>query len=109
MLKKVGAISQELTELRKELPGMDRMKIGFDNSALHWAKILITAKEPVEKLAPCMEARAFNSSRIADTTFGKIEQERTSPEGFTKTNLIVIGFRYSLWYFIDPHHLLLEM
>jgi ATPase subunit of ABC transporter with duplicated ATPase domains len=42
---KTNAISQELTELRKELPDVDKMKFGFDNSSLHSGKILITAKE----------------------------------------------------------------
>jgi len=43
--EKVGAISQELTQLRKELPDVDKMKMDFDNSALHKGKMLITAKE----------------------------------------------------------------
>ncbi|MBC6988084.1 ribosomal protection-like ABC-F family protein [Hymenobacter sp. BT491] len=41
--EKVGAISQELSELRKELPDTDKMKLGFDNSALHKGKILVAA------------------------------------------------------------------
>ena len=43
--EKVGAISQELTELRKALPGTDKMRFGFDNSELHRGKILFTAKD----------------------------------------------------------------
>jgi ATPase subunit of ABC transporter with duplicated ATPase domains len=43
--EKVGAISLELNQLRKELPDMDKMKMDFDNSALHKGKILITAKD----------------------------------------------------------------
>lgn len=43
--EKVDAISQELNQLRKELPAIDQMKIGFDNSALHKGKILFTAKD----------------------------------------------------------------
>lgn len=43
--EKVGAIFQELNDLRKELPDMDKMKMDFDNSALHYGKILVTAKE----------------------------------------------------------------
>ena len=43
--EKVGSISQELTQLRKELPDVDKMKMDFDNSALHNGKILVTAKE----------------------------------------------------------------
>ncbi|MBO2011893.1 ABC-F family ATP-binding cassette domain-containing protein [Hymenobacter negativus] len=41
--EKVGNVSQELSELRKGLPDLDKMKFGFDNSALHKGKILITA------------------------------------------------------------------
>jgi ATPase subunit of ABC transporter with duplicated ATPase domains len=43
--EKVGVISQELDELRKALPDTDQMKFGFDNSALHKGKVLITAKD----------------------------------------------------------------
>lgn len=43
--EKVGYISQELNELRKELPDMDKMKFGFDDSALHKGKVLVTAKD----------------------------------------------------------------
>ncbi|GAB3855351.1 ABC-F family ATP-binding cassette domain-containing protein [Hymenobacter terrigena] len=41
--EKVGALAQELSELRKELPDADQMKFGFDQSALHEGKILFTA------------------------------------------------------------------
>lgn len=40
---KIDAISQELSQLRKELPDADKIKIGFDDSILHKGKILITA------------------------------------------------------------------
>jgi ATPase subunit of ABC transporter with duplicated ATPase domains len=43
--EKVDAISQGLNELRKELPDMDKMKLGFDNSTLHKGKILFTAND----------------------------------------------------------------
>jgi len=43
--EKVDSISQDLSQLRKELPGIDKMKIDFDNSLLHRGKILITAKD----------------------------------------------------------------
>jgi ATPase subunit of ABC transporter with duplicated ATPase domains len=43
--EKVGAISQELHELRKELPDVDKMKFGFDHSTLHRGKILVQATE----------------------------------------------------------------
>ncbi|WP_375436261.1 ABC-F family ATP-binding cassette domain-containing protein [uncultured Hymenobacter sp.] len=43
--EKVGAISQKLSELRKELPDTDKIKLGFDNSTLHKGKILFTAND----------------------------------------------------------------
>ena len=43
--EKVGNITQELNQMRKELPDKDKMKIGFDDSVLHTGKILVTAKE----------------------------------------------------------------
>ncbi|WP_028981391.1 ribosomal protection-like ABC-F family protein [Sporocytophaga myxococcoides] len=43
--EKTGTLSQELSDLRKELPEADKIKFGFDNSALHKGKILCTAKE----------------------------------------------------------------
>lgn len=43
--EKVGSISQELNDLRKELPDMDKMKMDFDNSSLHKGKILVTATD----------------------------------------------------------------
>ena len=43
--EKVSAISQELSQLRRELPDVDKMKMDFDNSALHKGKILIIAKD----------------------------------------------------------------
>jgi len=41
--EKMDNISQELSQLRKELPGIDKMRMDFDNSALHSGKILINA------------------------------------------------------------------
>jgi ATPase subunit of ABC transporter with duplicated ATPase domains len=43
--EKVDAISQDLHQLRKEMPDVDKMKMGFDPSALHKGKILISAKD----------------------------------------------------------------
>ncbi len=43
--EKAGAIAQELSDLRKELPGVDKMKMDFDGSSLHNGKVLITAKD----------------------------------------------------------------
>jgi ATPase subunit of ABC transporter with duplicated ATPase domains len=42
--EKVGAISQEVNQLRKNLPDKDKMKIGFDDPSLHTGKILFQAK-----------------------------------------------------------------
>ncbi|MDR2122414.1 MAG: ATP-binding cassette domain-containing protein [Flavobacteriaceae bacterium] len=42
--EKTEAVSRELTELRKELPYMDGMKFGFDNSTFHLGKTLIIAE-----------------------------------------------------------------
>jgi len=42
--EKTGNLLQELNELRKELPGTDKMKFGFDHSALHKGKVLIQAQ-----------------------------------------------------------------
>jgi ATPase subunit of ABC transporter with duplicated ATPase domains len=41
--EKIGAISQELHALRQELPDVDKIKFGFDHSALHKGKILVKA------------------------------------------------------------------
>ncbi|HRP57716.1 ribosomal protection-like ABC-F family protein [Agriterribacter sp.] len=41
--EKTGGIAQELQTLRSSLPDTDKMKLGFDNAALHKGKILFTA------------------------------------------------------------------
>lgn len=41
--EKIGGLSQELQQLRSSLPDMDKMRFGFDNSALHKGKILFKA------------------------------------------------------------------
>jgi ATPase subunit of ABC transporter with duplicated ATPase domains len=43
--EKTGTISAALNDLRKELPGIDKMRFGFDHSTLHKGKILINAKD----------------------------------------------------------------
>lgn len=43
--EKIGAISEELSELRRELPDTDKMRFGFDNSSLHKGKILFSATD----------------------------------------------------------------
>ncbi len=43
--EKVGGIAQGLNDLRKALPGKEKMKLGFDDSALHKGKILVTAEQ----------------------------------------------------------------
>ncbi|GHT76194.1 ABC transporter ATP-binding protein [Bacteroidia bacterium] len=42
--EKISGISQELHDLRSSLPGIDKMRFGFDHSTLHKGKILISAK-----------------------------------------------------------------
>lgn len=41
--EKIEGVSQALQELRSSLPDIDKMKFGFDNSALHKGKVLFTA------------------------------------------------------------------
>ena len=41
--KKTDAVARELSELRKELPGVDSMKCGFDDSSVHKGKTLVSA------------------------------------------------------------------
>ncbi|NLF42379.1 MAG: ABC-F family ATP-binding cassette domain-containing protein [Bacteroidales bacterium] len=43
--EKIGGISQDIQELRSSLPDLDKMKFGFDNSALHNGKILFSATD----------------------------------------------------------------
>ncbi|MDB5149150.1 MAG: transporter related, partial [Mucilaginibacter sp.] len=43
--EKTGSIAQELSQLRTQLPDIDKMKMDFDNSSLHKGKVLITAKD----------------------------------------------------------------
>lgn len=43
--EKIDGIAQELNDLRKQLSDKDKMKIGFDDSALHKGKILVTAQQ----------------------------------------------------------------
>ncbi|HEY6901088.1 MAG TPA: ABC-F family ATP-binding cassette domain-containing protein [Puia sp.] len=40
--EKVESMAEELSQLRKELPDTDKMKMGFDDSSLHRGKVLIT-------------------------------------------------------------------
>lgn len=42
--EKVGNISQELSQLRNGLSGIDQMKFGFNNSSLHKGKVLFKAQ-----------------------------------------------------------------
>lgn len=41
---KIDAITKDLSELRAVLPGIDKMKMGFDDSGLHKGKVLVSAK-----------------------------------------------------------------
>lgn len=42
--EKTETVTQELHQLRQELPGTDKMKMDLDHSALHKGKILVTAR-----------------------------------------------------------------
>lgn len=42
---KTGDMTSRLTELRKELPDAEQMKLGFENSPLHQGKVLFKATE----------------------------------------------------------------
>lgn len=43
--EKTGTLSNELSQLRKELPGITQMKMDFDNSSLFRGKVLMKAKD----------------------------------------------------------------
>lgn len=43
--EKVDGITEELQSLRSSIPGIDKMKIGFDPSTLHQGKILFNASQ----------------------------------------------------------------
>jgi ATPase subunit of ABC transporter with duplicated ATPase domains len=43
--EKIGGIADNLNALRQELPDKDKMRLGFDDSALHKGKLLVAAKE----------------------------------------------------------------
>lgn len=43
--EKVEQLTTSLQDLRKELPDMDKMKLGFENAHLHKGKLLINAQE----------------------------------------------------------------
>lgn len=43
--EKIGAIAQEVNQLRRELPDVDTMKMNLDNALLHRGKVLITASK----------------------------------------------------------------
>lgn len=43
--EKIGHISQELQQLRTELPGIDKIKFGFEDSTLHQGKLLIELQD----------------------------------------------------------------
>lgn len=42
--EKVGQLAESLQELRKELPDIDKMKLGFQNTNLHKGKLLVNAQ-----------------------------------------------------------------
>lgn len=69
--EKIDSIAQELQALRTALPGIDKMKFGFDDSVLHKGKILFTAnginccytKQPVWKNG--LDIHVTSGERIA--------------------------------------------
>jgi ATPase subunit of ABC transporter with duplicated ATPase domains len=82
--EKVGAISQELSQLRKEQPDFDKMKFGFNNSALHKGKIIIAATSlnysygPRPLWQPALSFQLCSGERVA----------LRGPNGSGKTTLI---------------------
>jgi ATPase subunit of ABC transporter with duplicated ATPase domains len=69
--EKVGAMAQELSELRKKRPDFDKMKFGFDNSALHKGKVLVTVRNlnadygPAQLWCPALNFQLCSGERIA--------------------------------------------
>lgn len=43
--EKISSISQELTQARKKLPEISKMKMNFESSSLHKGKVLVAAKD----------------------------------------------------------------
>ena len=82
--EKVGTVAQELGELRKELPGFDKMKFGFDPSTLHNGKILVAAQDlnfgygPRPLWQPALSFQLHSGGRVA----------LRGPNGSGKTTLI---------------------
>lgn len=82
--EKTGTIAQEVNDLRKAMPDKDMMKIGFDDSALHQGKILVTARNI---------NFGYNNQSLWEVplTFQIISGDRTAisgPNGSGKTTLI---------------------
>lgn len=82
--EKVGAISQELSQLRKEVADVDAMKIGFEDTPLHKGKILVSAENILV---------GFNGRSLwkAPLSFQITSGERIAvkgPNGSGKTTLI---------------------
>ncbi|RYU75845.1 ABC-F family ATP-binding cassette domain-containing protein [Hymenobacter persicinus] len=71
--EKVGQLSQQLHELRQELPEADQMKFNFDNSSLHRGKILVAAQDvnfgygPVRLWEPPLTFQLGSGERLALT------------------------------------------
>ncbi|MCD7973771.1 MAG: ATP-binding cassette domain-containing protein [Candidatus Azobacteroides sp.] len=112
--EKVDAIFQQLTQLRKEAPAMNKMKIGFDESSLHKSKFLFTAEDInvhyTEKFI-WQEALSFtvnSGERIAikgangsgKTTLIKIIRGEILPQAgkvkHTEINTLYVDQQYSL-------------
>lgn len=82
--EKVGSIAEELNQLRKDLPDVDKMRMGFDDSALHQGKVLIK----VENVNACFDDRMLWGEEVS---FLVVSGERLvirGGNGSGKTSLI---------------------
>lgn len=70
---KIGDISDQLTELRMQRPDVDKMKFGFENTALHQGKVLFELQAvnhnygPKNTFAKHLNIKIFSGERIAIT------------------------------------------
>lgn len=112
--EKIDGIHNELQELRSSLPETDKMKFGFDNSALHKGKILFRAeninfayndkptwKDPLSILITNGERIALKGSNgSGKTTLLKIISAETEPAAGTvyrsATKTVYVDQEYSL-------------
>jgi ATPase subunit of ABC transporter with duplicated ATPase domains len=89
---KVGSLSQELTQLRANMPDADKMKVDIDSSKLHAGKVLVTA-EDINYKYDHLHFKILSRQRIAIK----------GSNGSGKTTLIKLIFDK-----LQPQHGLLE-